>query len=96
MELFKKHERRDPMQVLPDTLPEPIMYASQRDFVRGVLQKEVNLRAKGADFVDKGEESATSQEYRRQLNSEGSPSQTASAGYRWTPGGELKLKVVNL
>jgi hypothetical protein len=96
MELFKKHEGRDPMQVLPETLPEPIQYASQRDFVRDVLQKEVNLRAKGADFVDKKDESAVSQEYRRQLNSEGSPSETASAGYRWTPGGELRLKVVNL
>ena len=27
--------------------------------------------------------------YRDQLNSEGSPSEMVSAGYRWQPGGEL-------
>ena len=96
MALFKQHERRDPMQVLPDTLPKPIDYTSHRDFVRGVLEKEVNLRAKGPDFVDKSEEGQASQAYRKQLNSEGSPSQSVAAGYRWTPGGELRLKVANL
>ena len=96
MELFKQYERRDPMEVLPENLPQAIVYASQRDFVRGVLEKEVDLRAKGADFVDKNQESQATLAYRKQLNSEGSPSQSASAGYRWTPGGELRLKVANL
>jgi hypothetical protein len=91
-ELFKKHEKRDPMEVLPATLPDPITYASQRDFVRKVLAEEVDLRAKGKDFGPKAEESAASQEYRKQLNAEGSPSDTVSAGYRWTPGTELQRK----
>jgi rubrerythrin len=94
--LFKEHEQRDPAEILPETLPDPIDYSSQRDFVRGVLEKEVDLRANGPDFVDKAKEPKSSLEYRKQLNSEGSPSQTASAGYTWAPGTELKLKVVNL
>jgi rubrerythrin len=91
-ELFKQHEKRDPMEILPDVLPEPIAYSSQRAFVRKVLAQEVDLRAKGKDFVAKGDEGKASREYRAQLNSEGSPSETVAAGYRWTPGTELQRK----
>ena len=44
-ELFKKYERRDPAEILPVDLPEPINFASQREFVRKVLSQEVDLRA---------------------------------------------------
>jgi rubrerythrin len=94
-ELFKKYEKRDPAEVLPDTIPDPMPVDSQRDFVREVLTKEVDLRAKGPKFVDKSKEGRASQDYRAQLNADGSPSQSVSAGYRWAPGTELKLKVVN-
>src|SRR5688572_2216641 len=46
-DLFKEHEQRDPAEILPETLPDPIEYKSQRDFVRGVLEEEVDLRANG-------------------------------------------------
>jgi rubrerythrin len=95
IELFQQHEKRDAAEILPEKLPEPIAYESQRKFVRSVLEKEVDLRADGADFVDKAEEPQSSLEYRKQLNSEGSPSQTVSAGYTWGPGTELARKVVN-
>jgi rubrerythrin len=91
-ELFKKHEKRDPLEVLPESLPEPITVASQRDFVRKVLAQEVDLRAKGADFVPKAEESEASKQYRKQLNAEGSPSTNVAAGYKWMPGTELQRK----
>ncbi|MGE5623305.1 MAG: hypothetical protein ACM3WS_09140 [Bacillota bacterium] len=92
-ELFKQHERRDPAELFPGDLPEPIQYASQRDFVRQVLAQEVNLRANGTKFVDKGQESQASLDYRTHLNSDGSPSETVAAGYIWTPGTELNRKV---
>src|SRR5687767_8530100 len=95
-DLFQEHEGRDPAEILPEKLPDPIEYKSQRDFVRGVLEEEVDLRASGTEFVDKKDEPQSSLDYRKQLNSAGSPSQTASAGYQWAPGTELKLKVVNL
>jgi rubrerythrin len=91
-DLFKKYEKRDPLELLPEDLPEPIAYESQRDFVRKVLAQEVDLRAKGSDFVPKAKEGKASKDYRDQLNSEGSPSETASAGYQWAPGTELKRK----
>ena len=45
-------ENRDAAEVVPTELPEPIKFESQREFVRDVLRNEVNLRARGKDFVD--------------------------------------------
>ncbi|MFL6660805.1 MAG: hypothetical protein ACJ8G7_01425 [Rhizobacter sp.] len=89
MELFKQHERRDPEEILPARLPDPIPIGSQREFVRQVLAREVPLRADGTQFVDAASEPQRSIDYRRQINSDGSPSTEVAAGYRWTPGTEL-------
>lgn len=89
MNMFKQYERRDPAEVLPGELPEPIKYESQREFVRQVLNQEVDLRALGTQFVDKSQEGEASQQYRAQLNSSGSPTDTVSAGYQWWPGTEI-------
>ncbi len=89
MELFKQVENRDPAEVLPAELPEPIEYRSHREFVRETLAREVDLRAAGTQFVRKDDEPERSRAYRAQLNSEGSPTETVAAGYRWTPGTEL-------
>lgn len=92
-ELFKQYEKRDPMEVFPGDLPEPIQFASQRDFVRQTLLQEVDLRAKGTQFVDQKDEGQASIDYRTHLNSDGSPSETVAAGYIWAPGTELNRKV---
>src|SRR5690606_2598901 len=96
MELFKNIERRDPMELLPRQVPDPIPHVEHREFVRNVIANEVDLRAKGTEFVPKSQEGQASREYRQQMNSTGSPSQAVSAGYRWRPGTELNRKVVNL
>ncbi|SJZ62945.1 hypothetical protein [Novilysobacter spongiicola] len=88
MDLFKEHERRDPMEILPDELPEPIKFASQRDFVRKVLLQEVDLRANGPDFVPRDQENEASIRYRDHMNSEGSPTEAVAEGYMWNPGTE--------
>jgi hypothetical protein len=89
-ELFKTREKRDPAEVLPESLPEPIQYRSHRDFVRQVLREEVNFAAVGTEYVQSvEEESAETRAYRDQLNSEGSPTETVAAGYIWRPGSEL-------
>src|SRR5690554_5818446 len=90
-ELFKKVERRDPMEIIPDSVPEPITFQSQREFVRQVLLEEVDLRADGPDFVPMEQEPDGSRAYRKQLNSEGSPTEAVPAGYLWNPGTELAI-----
>jgi rubrerythrin len=93
MELFKKHERRDPAEILPETLPAPIPFDTQREFVRKTLAREVDLRADGTKIVPKSKEGRESIAYRKAVNADGSPSELVSAGYKWAPGSELKLKV---
>ncbi|HYG70631.1 MAG TPA: hypothetical protein VD838_23355, partial [Anaeromyxobacteraceae bacterium] len=88
-ELFERLENRDAASVIPKTLPDPIKYESHRQFVRDVVAKEADLRASGTKFVPKDQEPQSSLDYRRQLNSKGSPSETVAAGYRWHPGTEL-------
>lgn len=88
MELFRRVENRDPEELLPQSLPQPIQYRSQRDFVRRVLDDEVHFRARGTEIGDL-EESEATLEYRRHMNGEGSPSENVAEGYVWSPGTEL-------
>lgn len=78
----------DPEKTLPQTLPEPIQYKSQRDFVRKVLSQEVEFTANGHQIGALKETEATLA-YRRQLNKDGSPSDAIAEGYVWQPGTEL-------
>jgi len=93
MDLMKQVERRDPEELLPDHLPEPIPYQSQREYVREVLENEVHLRALGTQFVAPDQESEETITYREQLHSEGVPTEIAAAGYCWRPGTELGERV---
>jgi hypothetical protein len=92
-DLFERIERRDAAEVLPERLPAPIVYESQRDFVREVLASETHLRAVGTELVPAEDEpkDGASRQYRDQMNSEGSPSELVAAGYRWMPGTELTV-----
>lgn len=94
-ELFKKRERRDPQEVIGTHLPEPVPFASQREFVRQVLSREVDLRANGTEYCSLEEEPQSSLDYRNQLNSQGSPSEVVAAGYSWRPGTELNRRAAN-
>jgi hypothetical protein len=88
-ELFKQQTRCDPLEVLPEKLPDPLPFKSQREFVRDVLVKEVDLRASGTQYVDRSEEPASSLRYRQQVNADGSPSDMVASGYQYQPGTEL-------
>jgi rubrerythrin len=95
-ELFERVERRDAAELVPATLPDPLRFESQRDFVRETLAREVDLRANGRRIVPLDEESPLSVAYRAQLNSDGSPTETVAGGYRWRPGTELAADVSSL
>ena len=90
IKLFKEHERRDPAELLGDgTLPPGIEFKSHRQFVRQVIEQESSMRKDGTQFVAEAAEGASSLAYRQQMNRDGSPSETVSATYRWSPGTEL-------
>lgn len=88
-EAFQKYEGRDIAEIITAPFQDPIPLVSQRDFYRDVLVNEVNLRAKGTQFVPKEQESRATIDYRVMLHGDGEPSMPISAGYVWTPGTEL-------
>jgi hypothetical protein len=98
LELFKKYEKRDPAEIIPESLPEPIEYKSHREFVRKTLAEEVDLRARKTEFIPKEQEAPDSPSvlYREQLNASGSPSDSVAAGYRWKPGTELAQEIPDI
>jgi hypothetical protein len=96
IELFKEHERRDPAELLGDgKLPTRIEFKSHREYLRAVIADESSMRKAGTQFVAEESEGASSLAYRKQMNRDGSPSETVSATYRWAPGTEL-ARAVNL
>jgi rubrerythrin len=88
-EIFKQATSRDPFEVLPETLPEPLPYESQREFVRKVLIEEVDLRSRGTEYVGPDEEGEATLAYRKHIHSEGVASDSVAAGYHYQPGTEL-------
>ena len=88
LEVFRRFDKRDPAELLPESLPEPIEYKSHREFVRKVLNEEVDVRAQGKQ-ISKKKETSASQHYRDQMNSKGAPSESVATGYQWKPGTEL-------
>jgi hypothetical protein len=92
MDHFKQVQRRDPAEVLPAELPEPIEYASHRQFVKDTVKNEAHLRAQGTQFVEREDPNSASARYRQALHQHGAPSEIVAKGYRWMPGTELRAK----
>lgn len=90
LQLFQDTERRDAAEVLGSgILPPFIQFQSHREFVRKVIATESSMCKDRTRFVEAAAEGQSSLTYRQTLNSEGSPSETVSATYNWTPGTEL-------
>jgi hypothetical protein len=57
--------------------------------VRKVIEEETTMRKNRTQFVAESDEGESSLAYRKQMNRDGSPSETVSATYHWAPGTEL-------
>lgn len=88
--LFQAQEKRDVAELFGAALPDPFPFESNREFVRGVLTAEVDLRANGTEFCEVADEPERSIAYREAVNADGSPSERVAENYQWTPGTELK------
>jgi hypothetical protein len=89
MRAFEKIERRDASEIVPASLPKPVKFESQREYVREVLEEQVHLRTNGTRIVEPEDESEASIDARERLNRDGSPSEIVAAGWLWSPGGEI-------
>lgn len=50
-ELLRKYERRDPEEFLPLTLPEPVIFEENKDYIRQVLANQISLTGNLEEFV---------------------------------------------
>lgn len=76
-EIFRKYEKRDPEELLPEDFPPPLILQSQMEYVRDILSKQVNLTANGTDIVsvDKLPKDHRYFAYQRKVNQKFIPSQ---------------------
>jgi rubrerythrin len=92
VKLFENIEKRDVAEILPQKMPEPIAFASQREFVRECVLNEVDLITCSTDFVDKSQTSEQTKQYRNIVHADGDTAAAISRQYWWAPGGELNRK----
>jgi hypothetical protein len=50
-EMMRKYENREPADFLPSKLPTPTLFEENKQFVRDILESQINLTADGAEFV---------------------------------------------
>ena len=50
--LMRRYEGREPEELLPAALPQPVLFQENKDYVRTVLAETVDLTADGFDLVD--------------------------------------------
>ncbi len=50
-DLLKRREDKDPTSVVPKEMPDPVVFESNIEYVRGILKEQVDLTANEADLV---------------------------------------------
>lgn len=77
-ELFKKHEKRDPEELIPSDMPELVKFQPNKDYVRDVIRKEEDFTKDGPAFVPASDLADDHRywQYQEMVNSEGAPSMT--------------------
>lgn len=74
---FKHYERRDPMELLPASLPAHTIFESNKEYVREILRSQVDLRTHQTKYVpvDKLPKDDRYFKYQSMINADGTPSQ---------------------
>lgn len=76
-ELIKKHEKKDPAEFVPSSLPDPLSFHSNVDYVRKILEEQTDYNAHETKFVpaDKMPEGSRYFMYQDVYNAGGAPSE---------------------
>jgi hypothetical protein len=92
--LLQKYEGKDPLEILPPTLPQGVKFQSNKDYVRQVLADQVDLRTDGPDFVPVSDLPANHRffVYQKIVNAGGNPSEQVIDENRDVQGREYRLQ----
>lgn len=50
-EMMRQYENREPAEFLPKELPDPVLFEPNKEYVRHILETQINLTANGSEFV---------------------------------------------
>lgn len=93
-ELMRKLDKRDPEEILPGTLPTPIRFRSNKDYVRQVLANQVQLTGNETEFVpvDQLPKDHRYFQYQHMVNRGGAPSETVITQHVEAKGKEYRFQ----
>ena len=76
-ELLKKHENKEPEQLLPAELPQPVRFESNIDYVREIMAEQTDWNAYDTEFLppDRYPTDGRYQQYQEWVNAGGAPSE---------------------
>ncbi|HEX2965421.1 MAG TPA: hypothetical protein VHO84_06530 [Syntrophorhabdaceae bacterium] len=95
VELMKKYTKSDPAEFLPKSLPEPIMLRSNIEYVRDILESQLNLTAVGTQFkpVNEIDPDYRYFDYQKQVNGDWVPSEAVIADHEQKFGSDYRLEL---
>jgi hypothetical protein len=89
-DLMRRYEGREPVEIgIPDRLPEPVTFESNKDYVRQVLAAQIDFSAEGTEI---GPESSRHDDYLGAVNAGGVPSEDVIDLHRERFGHEYRLE----
>jgi hypothetical protein len=56
VELFREHDKRDPDELLPAELPAPVKFEPNKEYLRHLLDTQIDLTTLGAGYVGEAHE----------------------------------------
>lgn len=94
-DLMKQFENRDPAEFLPSSLPEPLIFESNIDYVRKILAEQADWNAKGTEYVPMDQMGADHRyfAYQETVNGDWTPSQDVIRQYIDKNGKDYRLEV---
>lgn len=93
-EMMRKIEGRDPAELLPASIEQPLIFQDNKAYVREVLANQVDLTAKGTEFVPIGDLRSDHRyfSYQAIVNEGGVPSEDVIEGARGQLGEDYRLE----
>ncbi len=94
-ELLRRHEKKEPEELLPAELPEPTLFQSNIDYVREVMARETSWNAYETEFLppDKFPEDGRYGEYQGIVNASEVPSELVIQQHQQKIGGEYRQEL---
>ncbi|EIV92347.1 hypothetical protein [Frankia sp. QA3] len=89
-DLMRRYDGRDPLEVLPAALPEPVLLEPNKQYVREVLADQVDLTSLGTGYVRDAHKRF--QENLKRVNAAGNPSEEVIDIHRERFGREYRLQ----